>query len=101
MKIVKEVMDGIRVYFDFTLSSLLLYNMERDQHERVMKEPTVKREYEVKTEKKSENNQFVEKPETKTETILDETATKPSIKLENATEKSSDESKGTTQMDQL
>lgn len=89
-------MDGIRVYFDFTLSSLLLYNMERDQHERVMREATVKREYEVKIEDQSGNTQSVEKPETKTETILDETtATKPSIKSENATEKSSDESKGT------
>ena len=89
-------MDGIRVYFDFTLSSLLLYNMERDQHEQVMKEEaTVKREIKTETEQ-CENNQSVEKPEKKTETTLDEsTGEKPSIKSENATEKSSDENKGT------
>ena len=48
VKIVKEVMDGLRVYFDFTLASILLYNMERVQHDRVMRETDVKRQNEVK-----------------------------------------------------
>lgn len=34
--IAKEVVDGIRIYFDFTLPTLLLYNFEREQYRSVM-----------------------------------------------------------------
>lgn len=30
-------MDGLRIYFDFTLPTLLLYNFEREQYQTVMK----------------------------------------------------------------
>lgn len=30
-------MDGLRIYFDFTLPTLLLYNFEREQYQMVMK----------------------------------------------------------------
>ena len=30
-------MDGLRIYFDFTLPTLLLYNFEREQYQSVMK----------------------------------------------------------------
>ena len=30
-------MDGLRIYFDFTLPTLLLYNFEREQYHTVMK----------------------------------------------------------------
>ena len=30
-------MDGLRIYFDFTLPTLLLYNFEREQYNSVMK----------------------------------------------------------------
>lgn len=32
INICKEVADGVRIYFDFTLSGLLLYNEEKDQY---------------------------------------------------------------------
>ncbi|KAL9971485.1 hypothetical protein ACROYT_G017653 [Oculina patagonica] len=35
--LIKEVMDGLRIYFDFTLPTLLLYNFEREQYQIVMK----------------------------------------------------------------
>ena len=35
--LIKEVMDGLRIYFDFTLPTLLLYNFEREQYQAVMK----------------------------------------------------------------
>ncbi|CAH3014240.1 unnamed protein product [Porites evermanni] len=35
--LIKEVMDGLRIYFDFTLPTLLLYNFEREQYQTVMK----------------------------------------------------------------
>ena len=35
-------MDGLRIYFDFTLPSLLLYNFERDQYNQVISEATTK-----------------------------------------------------------
>lgn len=35
--LVKEAMDGLRIYFDFTLPTLLLYNFEREQYQMVMK----------------------------------------------------------------
>lgn len=35
--LIKEVMDGLRIYFDFTLPTLLLYNFEREQYNSVMK----------------------------------------------------------------
>lgn len=35
--LIKEVMDGLRIYFDFTLPTLLLYNFEREQYQMVMK----------------------------------------------------------------
>ncbi|KAK2563162.1 Male-specific lethal 3-like protein [Acropora cervicornis] len=35
--LIKEVMDGLRIYFDFTLPTLLLYNFEREQYHTVMK----------------------------------------------------------------
>lgn len=31
MNTCKELVDGLRVYFDYTLTDLLLYNRERDQ----------------------------------------------------------------------
>lgn len=31
-------MDGLRIYFDFTLPTLLLYNFEREQYHTVMKQ---------------------------------------------------------------
>jgi hypothetical protein len=98
VKIVKEVMDGLRVYFDFTLTSILLYNMERVQHDRVMRETGVKRQNEVKTDEQSDNNVFFEKSRKKNDSTLDEakekSETKPSINSENTAEKSTDESKG-------
>lgn len=50
LNICKEVADGVRIYFDFTLSDLLLYNQEREQfeHFRIQQaEPTIKQEIEV------------------------------------------------------
>ena len=93
MKIVREVMDGLRVYFDFTLSSLLLYNMEREQHEKIMKE--------VIEKKQNENSSLsVEKSETKTDNMLDEakekSETKPSINSESTLQKSTNECTGMT-----
>ncbi|CAB3992699.1 male-specific lethal 3 homolog isoform X1, partial [Paramuricea clavata] len=97
VNIVKEVMDGLRVYFDFTLASVLLYNMERDQHDRVMHETGVKRQNEVKTDEQSDNNVFFEKSRKKNDSTVDEakekSETKPSINSENTAEKSTDESK--------
>ncbi|XP_046853844.1 male-specific lethal 3 homolog isoform X2 [Xenia sp. Carnegie-2017] len=55
IKIVKEVMDGVRVYFDFTLSSLLLYNIERDQHEKIMSGPQARQENNIKKKPHFEN----------------------------------------------
>jgi len=49
LNICKEVADGVRIYFDFTLSDLLLYNQEREQfeHFRIQQaEPTIKQEIE-------------------------------------------------------
>jgi male-specific lethal 3 len=49
LNICKEVVDGVRIYFDFTLSDLLLYNQEREQFERLRNqqaEPTIKQEVE-------------------------------------------------------
>lgn len=34
------MVDGLRIYFDFTLPTLLLYNFERDQYRTVMKIPS-------------------------------------------------------------
>lgn len=50
-------MDGLRIYFDFTLPSLLLYNFERDQYEQVIKS------YENKEKKKNGENQKEQKEE--------------------------------------
>ena len=86
-------MDGLRVYFDFTLSSLLLYNMERDQHDRVMHDTALKRHNEVKTEEQSDNNVFVEISEKKNDSIVDE-AKEKSETGESTTEKCTDENKG-------
>ncbi|XP_069685669.1 MSL complex subunit 3 isoform X2 [Periplaneta americana] len=50
LNICKEVVDGVRIYFDFTLSDLLLYNQEREQFEQLRNqqaEPTIKQEIEV------------------------------------------------------
>lgn len=71
-------MDGLRIYFDFTLASLLLYNFERDQYEQVMGTPL------VATEGSSENDMNVKeqsdgrsmadvKVEKNTENTLNET----------------------------
>jgi hypothetical protein len=49
LNICKEVVDGVRIYFDFTLSDLLLYNQEREQfeqHRNQQAEPTIKQEIE-------------------------------------------------------
>jgi male-specific lethal 3 len=49
LNICKEVVDGVRIYFDFTLSDLLLYNQEREQFEQLKSqqaEPTIKQELE-------------------------------------------------------
>lgn len=49
LNICKEVVDGVRIYFDFTLSDLLLYNQEREQFEQLRNqqaEPTIKQEIE-------------------------------------------------------
>jgi male-specific lethal 3 len=49
LNICKEVADGVRIYFDFTLSDLLLYNQEREQYEhfRIQQaERTIKQEIE-------------------------------------------------------
>ena len=35
-------MDGLRIYFDFTLPSLLLYNFERDQYNQLITEKSTK-----------------------------------------------------------
>ena len=35
--LLREVVDGLRIYFDFTLPTLLLYNFERDQYRTAMK----------------------------------------------------------------
>ncbi|KAJ9577149.1 hypothetical protein L9F63_006271, partial [Diploptera punctata] len=50
LNICKEVVDGVRIYFDFTLCDLLLYNPERMQFEQIRNhhpEPTIKQEIEV------------------------------------------------------
>ncbi|PNF27680.1 hypothetical protein B7P43_G14592 [Cryptotermes secundus] len=50
LNICKEVVDGVRIYFDFTLSDLLLYNQEREQFEQLRNqqaEPTIKQEIEI------------------------------------------------------
>ncbi|XP_028397804.1 protein MRG2-like [Dendronephthya gigantea] len=97
VKIVKEVMDGLRVYFDFTLPSLLLYNIERDQHEKAMKEAAMKRQKtnDVKTNYPSDVNTTLEKSSIKIENIVEEgnekNETKPSIKSKRTTEKCADE----------
>ncbi|XP_049802385.1 male-specific lethal 3 homolog isoform X2 [Schistocerca nitens] len=43
INICKEVADGVRIYFDFTLSGLLLYNEEKDQYEQT-RNMNIKRE---------------------------------------------------------
>lgn len=35
LNLCKEVVDGLRIYFDFTLGQLLLYDLERSQYEEV------------------------------------------------------------------
>ncbi|PSN39620.1 hypothetical protein C0J52_13803 [Blattella germanica] len=51
LNICKEVVDGVRIYFDFTLSDLLLYNQEREQYEQLRNnrqpEPAIKQEIDV------------------------------------------------------
>ena len=37
--LIREVVDGLRIYFDFTLPTLLLYNFERDQYRTAMQIP--------------------------------------------------------------
>ena len=94
-------MDGLRVYFDFTLSSLLLYNMERDQHDRVMQNASKQHQNKVKIEERSEENVSVEIFGKKNDTTLDEPKEKSEAKqsAENISEKigeksTTDESKG-------
>lgn len=88
-------MDGLRVYFDFTLSSLLLYNMERDQHEKAMHEAALKRQNDMKTNDQSDINTTLEKSSMKSENIMDEESekseTKPPIKSKTTAEKCTDE----------
>ncbi|XP_047104559.1 LOW QUALITY PROTEIN: male-specific lethal 3 homolog [Schistocerca piceifrons] len=43
INICKEVADGVRIYFDFTLSGLLLYNEEKEQYEQT-RNMNIKRE---------------------------------------------------------
>lgn len=53
LSICKEVVDGLRIYFDFTLPHLLLYNVEKQQHEHVM------RRFKAKQFVKSESTETV------------------------------------------
>ena len=82
-------MDGLRVYFDFTLSSLLLYNMERDQHERAMQEAGL-RETRLKNEAKLKeqecnNSLSVEKSGKKSVSNSEETKEESGIKQSEVT----------------
>lgn len=44
LNICKEVVDGVRIYFDFTLGDLLLYNQEREQYEQLRMTKRIKQE---------------------------------------------------------
>ena len=89
-------MDGLRVYFDFTLSSLLLYNMERDQYDKVMDEVALKHKNEVKTEEQFDNSVSGEISGKKNDNTLDKAKEKSEAiqSTESMEEKSADESKG-------
>lgn len=38
----KEVVDGLRIYFDFTVKDFLLYNLEKDQFGAIMSQESLK-----------------------------------------------------------
>ena len=48
----KEVMDGLRVYFDFALPDILLYNVEQSQYQTHVVEgtPSIRPRHTIKQE---------------------------------------------------
>ncbi|XP_060517612.1 male-specific lethal 3 homolog isoform X2 [Cylas formicarius] len=56
LAICREVMDGLRLYFDFTVNDLLLYGIERGQIQTAMAVSQLVESTEVKMEVKSEIN---------------------------------------------
>ncbi|XP_066999110.2 MSL complex subunit 3 [Anabrus simplex] len=44
LNVCKEIVDGVRIYFDFTLGDLLLYNQEQDQYQSLRNHQLVKQE---------------------------------------------------------
>lgn len=51
INICREVADGLRIYFDFTLNDLLLYNQEKEQYSTMKLIPIVTNTEESSTSK--------------------------------------------------